>query len=114
MRLVSLAISAVLVPSAAMSQRPLPDIASIDQIVRVQVDSGFSGVVLVAHGHSVLLDRAYGPPSERLSARSAFWIASMTKSFTPASVLRLQEERRLHLTDSIIRFFPDAPPDKRR
>ena len=92
--------------------RQLPDVEAIDRAVRVQVDSGFSGVVLVAWKDSVLLHRAYAPPGEVLSRGDAFWIASMTKGFTAAAVLQLQEEGRLRVTDSIGRFFPDAPRDK--
>lgn len=94
-------------------QRAQPDLDLIDRTVRSQVDSGFSGVLLVAWRDSVLLHRAYAPPRERLSSDDAFWIASMTKGFTAAAVLRLQEEGRLGLRDSIGRFFADAPPDKR-
>jgi CubicO group peptidase (beta-lactamase class C family) len=104
---------ALLLPSVVTGQTGVTDTRRIDGIVRTQVDSGFSGVVLVARGDSVLLRQAYAPRGVALSADASFWIASITKSFTAAAVLRLQEEGRLALTDSIVRFFPDAPPDKR-
>ena len=106
-------LSALLLPSVVVAQSGATDIRRIDSIVRTQVDSGFSGVVLVARGDSVLLRQAYAPRGGALSANASFWIASITKSFTAAAVLRLQEEGRLALTDSIVRFFPDAPADKR-
>jgi len=45
--------------------------AHADSVARAQVDSGFSGVVLLARGDSVLLERAYQPSgARRLSART--------------------------------------------
>jgi D-alanyl-D-alanine carboxypeptidase len=80
-----------------------------DSLVRVQVARGFSGVVLVAMRDRVLLESGYGTarPGDR------FWIASTAKQFTSAALLRLQEDGRLTLDDSIGRFIPAAPPDKR-
>ena len=112
-RLVLLSFFALVIPSAARSQRARPNVDSVDRAVRLQVDSGFSGVVLVAWRDSVLLNHAYAPRSERLRPGAAFWIASMTKGFTAAAVLRLEQEGRLRVTDSIGRFFADAPRDKR-
>jgi len=57
-----------------------------------------------------LLERAYG---KGIHPNTSFWIASMTKGFTAAAVLRLQKEGRLKVSDSISRFLPDVPPDKR-
>jgi CubicO group peptidase (beta-lactamase class C family) len=77
------------------------------------VDSGFAGVVLVAHGDSVVLRRAYGFGKNRPTETSAFWIASITKSFTAAAVLALQQDGRLSVQDSLYLYFPRAPADKR-
>jgi CubicO group peptidase (beta-lactamase class C family) len=84
----------------------------MDRTVRAQADSGFSGVVLVAVNGSVLLRRAYAAHHQRLRPNSPFWIASMTKGFTAAAILRLQAEGRLKVTDSIGRFIANAPRDK--
>jgi len=108
--LFALAMALAILPSAGAAQKATLDAAAADRAVRALVDSGFSGVVLLAAGDSVLLRRAYGA---RLSPDDAFWIASITKSFTAAAVLRLQEQRRLKVADSIYRFLPDVPPDKR-
>jgi CubicO group peptidase (beta-lactamase class C family) len=106
-------LAAGLVPSVVAGQSTSPVMHRVDSIVRAHVELGFSGVVLVAQGDSILLHRAYAPAGERVSTESAFWIASITKGFTAAAVLRLQETGRLSITDSIVRFFPDAPADKR-
>jgi CubicO group peptidase (beta-lactamase class C family) len=86
---------------------------AMDRAIRAQVDSGFAGVVLVAHGDSVVLRRAYGVGAHRPTVTSAFWIASVTKGFTAGAILALQQAGRLSVRDSLYRFFPDAPTDKR-
>jgi len=86
----------------------------LDSLVRAQQDSGFSGVVLVAKGGSVLLDRAYSPRvGKPLTVASAFNIGSVTKGFTAAAILKLRSEHRLSFSDPISHFFPHAPEQKR-
>ena len=95
---------------AAAAQSP----ARINAIVRAQRDSGFSGVVLVARGDSILFERSFSPLSGRpLTVNSKFNIGSMTKAFTAAAILRLRSEHRLAFSDPLPRFFPHAPADKR-
>ncbi len=83
-------------------------------ILRAQHDSGFSGVVLVAKGDSILFEKAYSPlDGKPLTLNTKFNIASMTKSFTAAAILKLRSEHRLSFSDAISRFFPHAPQQKR-
>ena len=101
--------------SAAQAQAPnLSSVTDIDHVVREQVDSGFSGVVLVARRGIPILQRAYFPKGgPRISVDDWFAIGSMTKGFTAAAIILLQNDHKLAIEDSIGRFFPDAPPDKR-
>jgi CubicO group peptidase (beta-lactamase class C family) len=87
----------------------------VDSVATAEARAGFSGVVLVAHGDGVVLDKAYGKvaPAGSSSGEPAFWIASDSKQFTAAAILRLQEAGRLRVSDSIGRFFSDVPADKR-
>lgn len=86
----------------------------LDSLVRAQSDSGFSGVVLVATGGSVIFEKAYSPRTGKpLTVGSAFNIGSMTKAFTAAAILRLRSQHRLSFSDPISRFFPHAPERKR-
>src|SRR5690349_13600274 len=102
-RLVLATIAVLLVSPTASALRgqARPDTAAIDRIARAQADSGFNGVVLVAVGDSVVLHRTYGPRRFRL--RTGFWIGSMTKGFTAAAILALQQDGRLSVRDSIAR-----------
>ena len=88
--------------------------ARLDSLVRVQRDSGFSGVVLVARRGTVVMEKAYSPRTGKpLTVASSFNIGSITKGFTAAAILRLRSEHRLSFSDPISRFFPHAPEQKR-
>jgi CubicO group peptidase (beta-lactamase class C family) len=86
-----------------------------DSAISIEARAGFSGVVLVAHGDTIVFEKAYGQastlgvPVEKL----AFWLASNSKQFTAAGILRLAEMGRLSVNDSIGRFFSNVPRDKR-
>ncbi len=81
------------------------------------VPFGFSGSVLVADSSRVLLSQGYGWANEALripnTAETIFDIGSITKPFTTNAILVLVHEGVLGVHDSLHRFFPDAPPDKR-
>jgi len=98
--------------SGVLGQEPQIDVGRIDRLLEAQVDSGFSGVALVATGDSIALLRAYDH-SAKLTTTSSFWIASITKGFTAVTVLKLVEEKRLSLSDSLGALFPDVPADKK-
>lgn len=89
-------------------------IGRVDSALAAETRAGFSGVVLIAHGERVLLEKAYGRAAMGSGpSLPAFWFASNTKQFTATAILRLQETGRLRVTDSIGRFFRDVPSDKR-
>jgi CubicO group peptidase (beta-lactamase class C family) len=72
---------------------------------------GFAGSVLAACGDEVMFAADYGLADPR-GREPSYWLASISKQFTAAAVLRLAEARRLDLDDPLSRFFPDAPADK--
>lgn len=78
---------------------------------------GFSGVVLIAQGGSVLLAEGYGLADRERGVRwtpaTVATIGSITKQFTGAAVLTLAEQGRLAVTDPITEYFDDVPDDKR-
>ncbi|OUJ70372.1 serine hydrolase domain-containing protein [Hymenobacter crusticola] len=87
-----------------------------------QIDSVFArwnnptspGAVLgvVHHGHLVY-QRAYGQANlarqEPLTTAHRFWVASMAKQFTAASIALLAEQGKLGLDDDIRRYLPELP-----
>lgn len=70
-------------------------------------------VVLAIRAGDTLLHRAYGLAEVEngvpLTTGHVFQLASITKQFTAAAVLRLAGEGRVDLEASITRYLPDAP-----
>src|SRR4051812_38919629 len=88
--------------------------ARIDAIVRTPPGSGFAGVVPVARGDSIIFEKAYSQPTSKpITVNTKFNIASMTKGFTAAAILRLRSQHRVSFSDPISRFFPHLPEQKR-
>jgi len=101
-------------PARAPAPPPAQSPARLDAIVRVQRDSGFAGVVLVARGDSVIFEKAYSQPTSKpVTVNTKFNIGSMTKGFTAAAILRLRSQHRLSFSDPISKFFPHMPEQKR-
>lgn len=73
----------------------------------------FNGTVLVAQGGRVLLEKGYGlaEVANRVpaSASTRYEIASISKMFTAAAILRLQEDGRLSTRDPICRYVERCP-----
>lgn len=73
----------------------------------------FNGTVLVAKGGKVLINKGYGYRSVADSvpntAESIFQLGSITKQFTAAVVLKLEEEKKLSITDKLSKYFPAYP-----
>ena len=101
--------------SASREYARTTDLPALERWLRQAADSaGFSGVVLVERGGRILLQRAYAPAGRRgLTTESAFWLASTTKQFTAAAILKLIDQGRLALSDSLYHFFRRLPRDAR-
>lgn len=105
--------------SVAGAQVPRPaDLQErLDSALRELENEGFSGVVMVARDGERVLSKGYGL-AERATGRAAsdrtlFQLASVSKQFTAAAILALQQEGRLRVADPIGRYFDDVPADKR-
>jgi CubicO group peptidase (beta-lactamase class C family) len=89
---------------------PMIDITTNDLLSAYIKQSGFNGVVLVAKDHSTLFKQAFGTKNIEsnipLTVNDRFQIGSNTKQFVSASLLKLQEEGRLSLEDSVISYLP--------
>jgi CubicO group peptidase (beta-lactamase class C family) len=86
----------------------------MDQVIRTYVDSGkFMGAVLVARGDEILLSKGYGYADLEWkipnTSETKFRLASITKQFTAASVLLLEERGQLRVEDPVAKYIPDAP-----
>src|SRR5450830_700648 len=102
----------LLFPAARLvAQNPV----RLDEVVRAQADSGFSGVVLVARDTSVLLEKAYSPRTgKRLSLASKVQHRlndqGVHRGGDPETALAASS----FLQRSHLPFFPPRPGDKAR
>ena len=75
--------------------------------------SRFMGTALVAKGTEVLFDRSFGWANLEWNIANTpttkFRIGSVTKQFTAAAILLLEERGKLKLDDRISKHVPDAP-----
>lgn len=78
---------------------------------------GYSGVVMVARGDTVILHHAYGLADQKrkipMRTDHLFDMGSITKQFTAAAIMALEEDGKLRVTDSIAKYFANVPADKR-
>jgi CubicO group peptidase (beta-lactamase class C family) len=93
---------------------PPPNLARMEQVIQSYVaKKQFMGSVLVARGNEVMLDKGYGYADEEWkipdSPKTKFRLGSITKQFTAASIMLLQERGKLKVTDLVKRYMPDAP-----
>ncbi|MFZ5979169.1 MAG: serine hydrolase [Candidatus Zixiibacteriota bacterium] len=76
---------------------------------------GFEGSVLVAVDGQVLFSRGYGLANRKAgipnSPETKFFIGSITKQFTAAAVLKLQEKGLLDLQDPVSKYLPKYPKE---
>ena len=76
-------------------------------------DKTFMGTVLVARGTDVILSKGYGSANLEWdipnTPATKFRLGSITKQFTAASILLLEERGKLKLDDPIKKYLPDAP-----
>lgn len=76
-------------------------------------DGNFMGSVLVARGDEVLLNKGYGSADLEKQIpndpKTKFRLASVTKQFTAAAILLLEERGKLKIEDPVKNYLPDAP-----
>ncbi|MHB1310674.1 MAG: serine hydrolase domain-containing protein [Gemmatimonadaceae bacterium] len=112
------------VPFGAMRAQAAPSLptdaqltARVDEYMRLLESLGYNGGVLVRRDGRTVFARSYGFADRaagiRADTATVYNLGSITKQFTAAAILRLEEMGKLHTTDSISRFFPGAPADKR-
>ena len=73
----------------------------------------FNGSALVAKNGTVLLNKGYGYRDAGNKVlndeHTIFQLGSITKQFTSAVILKLQEEKKLSLSDKLGKYFPGYP-----
>ncbi|MBV8578851.1 MAG: beta-lactamase family protein, partial [Acetobacteraceae bacterium] len=75
-------------------------------------------IIAIAHRGKIVTERAFGladlDSGEKLTARHRFRIASHSKAFTAAGIMKLREQRKLRLGDPVGRYVKGLHPQVAR
>lgn len=92
--------------------------SGLDDWHKKAAESGFSGFVLVAKGRTVLFEKGIGLANKKdgsqFTTETVVDILSLTKQFTAAAILKLEERGDLSVNDTLDRFFENIPNDKKK
>lgn len=96
------------------AQQNVNPVPRMEEVVQSYVtDKQFMGSVLVARGEKVLLSKGYGSANLEWdipnSPVTKFRLGSVTKQFTAACILLLEERGKLKIDDPVKKYLPDAP-----
>lgn len=100
---------------ASAAQSPAPSLSSrMDRLAKFYADNNqFMGTVLVAQGDHILINKAYGFANLEWKTANTpdtkFRLGSVTKQFTAAAILILEERGKLSIDDPVKAHMPDAP-----
>ena len=108
------ALPAILLAVLAYSTSAQEPPDRLKQVVQPYVDAQmFMGSVLVAKNGKVIFSKSYGMAdlewSVPNSSTTRFNIASMTKQFTAASILLLEDRGKLKTNDLVRKYLPETP-----
>jgi CubicO group peptidase (beta-lactamase class C family) len=86
----------------------------LDSMVNLYAQlKGFNGSVLVAQKGAILLEKGYGYKDVALKTKadvnSLYQYGSVTKEFTSALIMYLQEKGKLNIQDKLSKYFPELP-----
>lgn len=99
-------------PLILHAQRNYPVLIDSFMMAEVSVNH-FNGNILVAKKENIIYQKAFGyrnyDTKESLDNNSVFELASISKQFTAMGILLLMEKRKLALSDSLRKFFPQLP-----
>ena len=99
----------------AAQTAPAPEsVAQVDEYLSgLAKENRFSGAVLLARDGRVLLSKGYGMANLELDVpntpQTRFRLGSITKQFTAAAVMLLQEQGKLSVQDPVCKYVENCP-----
>jgi CubicO group peptidase (beta-lactamase class C family) len=112
-------IGGALMALAALLAATLPIAAEtpsekVDALLSGLIQTNDPGMaVLVAQNGKILFEKGYGLADLEhhvpITPQTTFRIASITKQFTAAAILKLQEQGKLSVNDKLSKYIPDFP-----
>lgn len=86
---------------------------AIENYYDQHLEKGFNGAILVAKNGQILFERYKGYSNfvtkDPVTEHTPFHLASISKTFTGMAVLKLWEEGKLSLDDTLQKYFPQFP-----
>jgi len=77
------------------------------------VKSGFNGSILVTKGDKIIYERYHGlteiDKGIEIDSTVSFHLASVSKTFTAMGILKLSEQNKLSIDDSVTKYLPTFP-----
>lgn len=85
---------------------------NLDNLLEAEAESNeFQGVALVAEGDNILFAKGYGyadrDDNRENNTETRFAIASNTKQFTATAIMKLVDENKISLNETIDTYFPE-------
>jgi CubicO group peptidase (beta-lactamase class C family) len=97
----------------ALAQEAAPIAPKFDEYLSAAAKQGFTGSALVAKDGKVIFSKGYGTANAEWdipnTPQTKFRLGSITKQFTAASILLLQERGKLDVQDPICKYFDNCP-----
>lgn len=105
------------VVAAALKRAPLEVVEDLPQLKSrldyMAANGQFMGGVLVARGDQILFRQVYGMANREqgqpLQLDTRFRLASVSKQYTAAAILKLQDEGRLSINDPVCKWIQPCP-----
>jgi CubicO group peptidase (beta-lactamase class C family) len=92
---------------------PRPEMVVDAMLSELVPERSPGAAVLVSKDGKTLFERGYGYASlehrVKITPQTKFRIGSITKQFTAAAILRLQEQGKLDVSDPLSKYIPDYP-----
>ena len=93
-----------------------PTITKIKNYLEQSEQKGLSGALLIAKEGKVLLNEGFGYSDKSKKIKNTpttvFDVGSVSKQFTAAAILKLEEQGKLKVEDLISTYFKNVPKDK--
>jgi CubicO group peptidase (beta-lactamase class C family) len=103
----------ILLAGSAFSANGADQQSMSDAIEHRVSGAEFTGAVLVSRGSTILVNKGYGSANLEWqmpnSPATRFRVASLTKQFTAAAIMLLEQRGMLRIEDPVSKYLPDAP-----
>jgi CubicO group peptidase (beta-lactamase class C family) len=97
----------------ALAQEAAPIASKLDEYLSAAAKKDFTGSALVARDGKVIFSKGYGMANAEWDVpntpQTKFRLGSITKQFTAASILLLQERGKLGVRDPVCKYIAECP-----